>query len=296
MTGKDTPMDRTEQKRFVLSCERKYQNQIRKMATALSDDPDVSFLMLTGGSCSGKTTSSELLKAELNKRGRRAVIVSIDDFYRDRQENSHNGTPDYESVSAIDLDTFIDCASAIQSGHPTPLPRFDFQLGRRSGFVLYTPEHGDLIVFEGIQALYPEIVGIFPKKRVRTAYTAVNGDLAFGETVFDAREIRLMRRIVRDYRDRSSSVGRTLMLWDHVIQNEERNILPNVQNPTFSVNTLLAYEVNVMKPFILNREMYDFSAEKEKKLYAHWAEKLKCVEEFSADLVPKNSVFREFIG
>ncbi|MBQ0010279.1 MAG: hypothetical protein KBS76_04155 [Ruminococcus sp.] len=297
MTVQDISLaDKSEQKRFILSCERAYQNQIRKIATALSEDKDVFFLMLTGGSCSGKTTSSELLKAELAKRGRRAVIVSIDDFYRDREEISRSGIPDYESVSAIDLDFFISCASLIQSGYTVMLPQFDFQLGRRSGFIPYTPEKDDLIVFEGIQALYPEVIGVFPHKRVQTVYTAVGDDLTIGETVFDAREIRLMRRIVRDYRSRSSSVGRTLSLWDQVIRNEERNILPNVQNPTYSVNSLLAYEVNVIKPFVLNKEMYDFSVKKERDLFEYWMEKLNRIEEIPAKLVPKNSVFREFIG
>lgn len=288
--------DRTEEKRLIRSSERQYRNQLRKIALALSDDLDVYFLMLTGGSCSGKSTSSVLLKKELEKRGRRVVVVSIDDFYRDREEIAAELTPDYESVSAIDLDYFVSCAYAVQSGHDVLIPQYDFQLGRRDGFIPYSPQKNDLIVFEGIQAAYPEILGVFPHKRVRTAYIGVNEDLRIGDTFFEAREIRFMRRLVRDFRTRNSSVSQTMGLWGQVIRNEERNILPNVKNASYTVNSLMAYEVNVIKPFLLNEKMYDFSVEKERDLFGYWTKKLETVNEIPADLVPKNSVFREFIG
>ena len=87
-----------------------------------------------------------------------------------------------------------------------------------------------------------------------------------------------------------------MKLWDGVAKNEDENIFPNAKNADFFINTLMLYEINVIKPYILDKKMYDFSVNNETELYNFFEEKFKNVPVIPSSLVPENSVFREFIG
>ena len=140
---------------FVSEAEEKYKTQILKIADHIKNTPDVRFLTLAGPTCSGKTTTSYILEHELGKCGITVKIVSIDDFYRDRDDISDDEKPDYESISAIDFEVFTECIAQILSGKTAYLPKFDFQLGHRTEFVPYTPAAHEIVIFEGIQDIYP---------------------------------------------------------------------------------------------------------------------------------------------
>ena len=142
---------------FVENSEKNYKNQVLEIADEISDMTHIKFLTLSGPTCSGKTTTSYILENEFEKRGLTVKIISIDDFYRNRADISKDEKPDFESISAIDFEAFKSCVNQILNGETAMLPMYDFKKGERQGFFSYTPVEHEIIIFEGIQAIYPDI-------------------------------------------------------------------------------------------------------------------------------------------
>ncbi len=285
-----------ELRTFVLRAEEHYKKQVLDIAECVADDKDVRFLTLAGPSCSGKTTTSYILEHEFEKRGLSTKIISIDDFYRSRYDIADDEKPDYESITAIDLELFQACVNQILNGETTMLPVYDFISGVRSEYVPYTPAENEIIIFEGIQAIYPEILATLPKRSTRSIFISVDEDVMAYGTIFEKREVRFLRRLVRDYLFRSATPERTLELWDGVVANEDKNIFPYEDNADFIINSFLPYELGVIKPYVLNRLSYDLKNEREKVLYEALANEFTNIVEIPSRFVPHDSVFREFIG
>ena len=281
---------------FVEDSERNYKNQVLKIATEISELDHIKFLTLSGPTCSGKTTTSYILEHEFEKRGSTVKIISIDDFYRNRNDISDDEKPDYESISAIDFPIFQSCVDKILKGETAMLPIYDFKDGVRKGFVPYTPVEHEIIIFEGIQAIYPEILSILPKDISKSIYISVSDDVDANGTIFGKRDVRFFRRLLRDFLFRSATPERTLELWDGVVENEDKNIIPNEKNADYTINSFLPYELSVIKPYLLHVVSYDFTKPHEKELYDLIQMKFKNIEESPSRFVPTDSVFREFIG
>ncbi len=280
---------------FVECAEDHYKKQVLDIAECVADDPAIRFLMLAGPSCSGKTTTSYILEQEFEKRGISTKIISIDDFYRSRHDIADDEEPDYESITAIDLEYFKECIDKILDGRTAMLPIYDFVTGYRSAYVEHRPQAHEIIVFEGIQALYPEILATLPKHVTRSIFISVDEDVTAYGTIFDKREVRFFRRLVRDYLFRSATVSRTLELWDGVVENEDKNILPYEENADFIINSFLSYELGVIKPYVFGIH-YDMNKSEEKQLYETLTKEFANIVEIPSHFVPTDSVFREFIG
>lgn len=292
----NTFMDDEQIRLFIENSERNYEDQVLKIANEVSVLDHIKFLTLAGPTCSGKTTTSYILEQEFEKRGSTVKIISIDDFYRNRNDISDDETPDYESISAIDFPTFQACVDKILKGETAMLPIYDFKHGERKGFLPYTPSEHEIVIFEGIQAIYPEILNILPKDVSKSIYISVSNDVCAYGTFFEKREIRFFRRLIRDYLFRSATPERTLELWVGVVENEDKNIIPNEKNADYTINSFLPYELGVIKPYVLNAVSYDFNNPHEKDLYDRIRQKFENIEEIPSSFVPSDSVFREFIG
>lgn len=283
-----------EMKDFILLCEDNYKAQIIDTAEKISSDKNIRFIMLSGPSCSGKTTTAAILFKELAKYGKQAEVVSIDDFYRDRIKDEPK--PDFESAAAIDLEYFGKCVAELTGGREAQLPTFDFSAETRSGYHPHRLAENEIIVFEGIQAMYPEILCHIPNEKRKTIYISVSEDvMAYGH-YFSGRDIRFVRRLVRDYKFRSSSPARTIGLWDDVVANEEKVIIPEGKKADFVINSLMLYEINVMKNYILESINYDLCNKDEFRIFEELKQRYENVPEMPSHLIPGDSVFREFIG
>lgn len=280
---------------FVNKAEQNYKNQIVKIAEQIQNKNEVRFLTLAGPTCSGKTTTSHILKRELERAGIPVTIISIDDFYRDRDDISDDEKPDYESISAIDFSVFTECVRNLRCGKTARLPKFDFQLGHRTDWNLHTPVPHETIVLEGIQAIYPEIRATLPEDS-KSIYISVEDDVCAYDTYFDKRDVRFFRRLVRDYLFRNAGPQRTLELWEGVVINEDKNIIPYGHQTDFIINSFMSYELGVIKPFLLSTIPYDDSIPCEAELYKALTEKFEKIPEIEERFVPEDSVFREFIG
>lgn len=281
---------------FVENAEMHYRNQVIQIANAVVDIPNLRFLTLSGPTCSGKTTTSYILEHEFEKRGISTTIISIDDFYRNRHDISNTEDPDYESIAAIDLPYFQECVENILNGRSAMLPRYDFVTGCRSQYIEYVPGEHEVLIFEGIQAIYPEIVETLPKEVTRSIYISVDDDVTAYGTFFEKREIRFFRRLVRDYFFRSATVSRTIELWHDVVENENKNILPYEKNADYIINSFLAYELGVIRSYILDKISYDMCMEEEREIYEILTKKFEKIRHIPERFVPVDSVFREFIG
>lgn len=285
----------SETKEFIRERESGYRRQVETIAELIASDEKIKIITLCGPSCAGKTTTSYILEKKLEAiSGIDLKIISIDDFFKNRAEMEQSDNPDYETIESIDFGYFKECVNNILEGKETYLPSFDFVSGaRRDEYELYVPHEKGIVVFEGIQAMYPEITAILPEESCVSLFIDVLEDVyAYGK-LFTHREIRFFRRLVRDFQFRDASVAKTLELWKNVVKNEQNNIYPYSFNAQYTINSSLLYELNVIKKYLLNMLEYD---EKTVFLYGMIKEKFASIPDIPSELVPDESVFKEFIG
>lgn len=286
---------------FVSLCEEKFEKRLRDVASEVCADRGVRLVALSGPSCSGKTTTANKLISELSAHGRNVHVVSIDDFYYDKEylharaEADPNIEIDYDSVSTIDLPALTECVREIFSDEETLIPRFDFKQGKRVGYVHIDPSDDDLFIFEGIQAIYPEITALFSEHPSKSIYICVESGIDFGDIRFEPNEIRMLRRLVRDFNFRNSSPEFTLYLWESVRANEDKNIFPYVSAVNIRIDSALPFEINLLKPYLedilekipQNNEFIGISRS--------IIEKIADIQPISREYLRENSLYYEFI-
>ena len=282
---------------FVRECDAAYWTQVDGAIDRIVNTKNLKFLTLSGPTCAGKTTTSKAITDRLKKYNINVKLISIDDFFFDRDNNLKiDGKADFDTVKAIDLDLFAKCVKGIHDGESVLLPSFDFITGKRAGYTEFLRTNHDIILFEGIQAVYPEITSLLSSEDYLSIFTNVNEDVLVGEYVFSPREMRLCRRLVRDAKFRSAPAYATFEMWKNVADNEDKNIFPYAQSDIM-IDTTLIYQFGVLKPYLssLFNSSETNDAEALKK-FKDIIDRHACIEEIPSEFVPKNSVFREFIG
>lgn len=287
--------------RCIAASEAGYDEQIKTAAALLTRNPELKFIALSGPTCSGKTTTSVRLTEEFATLGHRVRTISIDNFFRDNSDTDRtniceNAEKDYDSPDALDLVCFAECVQGITQKQHVYLPTFDFIKGKRSSYTLFEPEDDYYVIFEGLQAIYPEVLSLLPKDKCAQLHISVDDDLCVCGRFFDRREIRLIRRIVRDYKFRGASPEFTLFLWNSVTRNEDKNIMPYVNDIPLRINSLLPYELNIIKDDFLaimaqvkpDSRYYDISAD----LISRFEE----IPAINKTYLPDNSIYCEFLG
>lgn len=284
---------------YVNACEAEYRASVQ--AACDIAEAGGSIITLAGPTCSGKTTTARILDDEFLKRGKALHSISIDDFYFDRDElqrrAKERGEPlDYDSPSTIDLALFGEVIEQIESKGKVLLPKFDFKSGKRAAMEGITVTDGDVFLFEGIQAVYPALTKYLAAHSFTSLFISVEQPLDCGGTVFAPRQLRFLRRLVRDARTRGATAEFTYSLWNGVVANEDKHIYPNLCGVHCRMDSLLPYEVSVIKPYVLalldtlpgdSAYVADANALREK---------LQNIPAIDAKYVPAGSVFREFIG
>ncbi len=229
---------------LIKSSEAKFEARLDEVCREVLAE-NVKIIALSGPTCSGKTTTANKLTSELTKNGIEVHLVSIDNFFLPRTEEDfehmRSGKQiDYDSVEALDLELLKKCAASIIAGEPTDLPIYDFVARRATRFEHVDPNDHSVFIFEGIQAIYPEITALFGEK-YKSIYICVDEDVQIGEWYFMRRELRLLRRLVRDYKFRGASPEFTLYLWRGVTKNEDKSILPYADTVDIKINSFMEY-------------------------------------------------------
>lgn len=260
----------------------------------------VRMVLISGPSSSGKTTSAKRLGLQLGVLGLRPVMISLDDYFVERENTplDENGQYDYEALEAIDLELFNDHLHRLLQGESVDIPRYDFITGRRTQHdTPLTLDERSILIIEGIHGLNPRLTPSVPDavkfKIYISCFTSVAMDNLSRIATTDN---RLLRRLTRDYRQRGSDALQTLSRWASVRRGEERHIFPYQENADVMLNSSLFYEISALRPFAekILREVPDTVPE-----YDEARRMLKFLDNFipiPPDEIPPTSILREFIG
>lgn len=259
-------------------------------------------VMLAGPSSSGKTTSANRLATQLRIHGKTPILMSLDDYYIDRDKIAPgpDGKIDLEHINTIDTELFGQQLSALLSGEEVEIPTFSFKLGKRvwNGHKMKLDDHSVIIV-EGIHGLNPSLLPreLDPKLIFRMFVSPLLPLSLDYHNRIPTSYLRLLRRTVRDYETRGATVQRTLSMWDSVRRGEEKWIFPFQENADVIFNSSTLYELAVLKKHIYplltvidsSDECYDQVRAMVKILnYVYEAD--------VDDEIPPTSIVREFIG
>lgn len=272
-----------------------YIEQVREIANQVSIFGK-KIVLITGPSSAGKTTSSFKLKQELNALGISSHVLNMDDFFRPLKDVplKEDGTPDIEGVGAVDVECIKNCLNDILTTGKTKTPTFDFATHSRTKYWndCILAKNG-VVIMEGIHALNPIVTeGIDPEK-IYKVYVHCNTDFVFkGKTLFHARQLRFLRRLVRDERERSCTYEKTISTWDEVCAGEDKNIRPFKNTANYHLNSTHFYEPLLYKNMLL----HEFDKRKDNETIKLFLERFKKCSTVDKEFVPKDSLIREFIG
>ncbi len=286
----------TSLKKTIELCEQSYKESIYKIAEEVVNNRNIRLILVAGPSCSGKTTtSSTISKFVYERAGIKSHTVSIDDFYKDVVflPGETFADKNFEGLDSLDLDLLHSCLHDLSLGKTVDIPLFDFnrmcRYGNRSTITL---GENEIAIVEGLHALNPAIYKDFVEmKRVRRVFL----DCRDGDD--NNKYERLIRRLVRDRNFRSADAYLTFTLWEKVIAGEEEYIYPYSGEADFKVNTFHNYETALLKPLatkLLDEIDKDNKYFEDALLVRAYLE--GCRESISTDLVPNDSLLREFIG
>lgn len=257
-------------------------------------------VMLAGHSASGKTTTAKMIVEKLKIKGINAHVVSFDNFFLGRglAPLLPNGFFDYESIEAMNVGMLQNCLSELIRDGETTLPLFDFVTGKQSPGAWHLKiDHDDVVVFEGIHALNPVITSHLPEEYLIKLFICVQRSFYEADReILMARDIRLIRRIVRDHKFRASTPENTLQMWTQVCRGEEEYINPYQGRADMSIDSNHCYE-----PCIYAGEAIPLlqTVQKDNAYYpliANILEQLKKFTPLSIDNIPETSLLREFVG
>lgn len=211
-------------------------------------------VLIFGPSCSGKTTFTHRLDVHLKVHGLQPIIISLDDFYKDRASLPilPNGEIDLETIDALDLDTMIECFDGLLSGEEVSIPIFDFKDGKRKpqGRVMRLKENQPILV-EGIHAMNDRITTRLPEHLTYGIYVSPLTCLKLDDhNRMHTSDARLLRRMVRDMQFRGTPVNETINMWKSVREGERKWIYPNQEKADIMFNTTLHYELPLLHSFI----------------------------------------------
>ena len=285
---------------FIASCESAFQQQIDLAVIRILSRPEVRLVMLAGPSSSGKTTTAERLKLAFAAYGRRAWTISLDDFYLDPRTPLlfEDGTPDYETVQALDLPYLETCLHGILTENRCLLPRFSFiKRQREPALIPLEIEKEDLVIVEGLHALNPVITDPLNAKNLFRIYVSVSTRIVNLDAVLLAkRDLRFVRRMVRDNLFRASPVDYTYFLWNGVRKGEDRYLFPFRNRADFRIDSFHLYEPCVFRDSAL-RLLQTLPGESEYfETASALQQKLSAFPSLDPQLIPQQSLLHEFLG
>ncbi len=259
-------------------------------------------VLLAGPSSSGKTTSANRLAAQLRVHGKKPVLMSLDDYYHDRDKIAPgpDGKVDLEHINTIDTQLFREHILALMSGEEVELPSFNFVKGKREYRGRYLRFDKDtVIIVEGLHALNPTLLPTsIPKEMVFRLYVSPLLPLSLDDhNRIPTSLLRLLRRTVRDHETRGASVAQTVEMWDMVRRGEKKWIFPFQENADMFFNSSTLYELSVLKkhiyPLLADIQPEDSCYETVRSI----VKVLNYVVEADVDdEIPPTSLVREFIG
>lgn len=287
--------------KFIEQSEENYRNEIKNVAdNILNREHHLPIILISGPSGSAKTTTALRLGTLLENAGKTVHPVSMDNYFRPigdpGNEVDEDGRVDLESPKRLDMDLLNEHLEMLWECKEVEMPTFDFASQTRQKGKKIKREHGEFVILEGIHALNPEITGNIGE-HATTVYVSVRTRLKNDESnLLHPSKVRLMRRIVRDKLFRGRSIFGTLDFFKWVQRGEQRFIMPHKDKAMFDIDTFIAYEPAIYKPFILEELLEAKKTYPEYEQFTDLEEFLTEIEGMDREKVPLNSLVREFVG
>lgn len=277
---------------FIQKSENYYYKQLENIMNAINLNKSIKFILLSGPSSAGKTTTGSLLVDLLTKINRRCKVVSLDDFFLDRHETPllPNGEKDYDSIRSIDWKLFENKVIELFNNRKAILPIFDFKEGIKKYPNEYTTlEENEILIFEGLHALNPLLDKFFPKNtRIKLFLNNETSYISNGTTIISNYELRLVRRLIRDEYKRGYPPEDTMQHWKNVRHAEEEYIFPFKKHADFVINSSFFYEAGIYSFILKNMNFSDEYLNNIKQCFFN-------IRPISPDKIPDNSLLFEFI-
>lgn len=289
-------------KDIILTAEALQEKKMANIVDQIIARPKVKMVLIAGPSSSGKTTFANRLAIQIKAAGKKPVIISLDNYYKDHSDNSYpvdeNGKPDWESLHALAIDLFNKDMNDLIAGKEVHLPVYDFTTGTRGTSKEVSKLDDDsIMVIEGIHGLNEELTHSIPKDRKFKIFVSALIPLNIDEhNRISTADNRLLRRIVRDSKFRAYPAIRTLDVWDSVRAGEEKNIFPYQEEADVMYNTALVYELPILKHYA---EPMLYGVPQDSPYYSEAKRLIKFLSYIlgiDSENVPPNSLLREFIG
>ena len=287
-------------KDFIRSNELIFSLNIAKAVDNIISNRDIKFILISGPSSSGKTTTTSRISSYLEALGYNTIKISLDDYFVDRDKNpvDENGKYDFECLEAIDVEAFNNDLNRLLNGEEITLPTYNFITGKRE----YSKDkvmmkENTIFLIEGLHALNDDLTINVEDKYKYKIYLSPFIPLNIDEHNYVSTiDLRLLRRIVRDSRTRGYDVFKTIDNWQKVRYKEKKYIFPYIHQANIIINTALAYEIGVLKVFV---EPLLLSVGVDSNYYEEARRLIDFLKQFfpiPGEYVNDESILREFIG
>ena len=276
------------------------EKKIAEIAGEIAARQQVKFVLIAGPSSSGKTTFSHRLSIQLRANGLVPHPIAVDNYFVEREQTPRDetGAYDFECLEAVDVGLFNQHLKELVAGNEVVIPTFNFVTGHKEyGGRPKKLGPNDVLVIEGIHCLNPKLTESLSNEQKFKIYISALTQLNVDEhNRIPTTDGRLIRRLVRDARTRGASAQKTIRMWPSVRRGEERNIFPYQEEADVMFNSALIYELAVLKPYV---ERLLFGIDRDCPEYLEAKRLLKFMDYFvgiGSEMVPTNSLLREFIG
>jgi uridine kinase len=296
-------------KDLILTMNSHQEREITNIAETICDkvkNGKVKFIGIAGPSASGKTTFSKKLGILLKSYGVETIVISMDDYFKNRKDTPKDkkGNYDYESLEALRIDDFNKDLNRLYNGESINRCVFDFVRGTYKYLeddVLKLPDKDSgfsgVVLCEGLHGIDERVTSSIPREEKFFIYiaplTPINSD---EYNFFSDYVLRLYRRMIRDYRTRGNNASRTLKSWWNVAKGEEKYIYPFIDSSDLIWNSSLDYEVSVLFPFVFPLLKTVDTNDPYYYLACYLIDTMSHFLPISDELIPKTAVLREFIG
>lgn len=288
-------------KEFIELNEIKQNNDLLKIASEIEKNlNNIKLVLIAGPSSSGKTTISKKLSLYLKSKGINPFVLSTDDFFKNRIDTpkNENGEYEYDIPEALDIDLFNEKLTSLIKGEETLLPTYNFLTGEKE--YKHPPvslKNRDLIIVEGIHTLNEMLTSKIDRKNKLKIYISPFTPLDLDRhNHVSTVDLRLIRRLVRDYRTRGYDAEETLKNWRVVRRSEEKYIFPYQKEADIVLNTALIYELGVLKTYAVP---ILFSVSYHSEYYSEALRIINFLKSFlniSDSMLPETALLREFVG
>jgi len=286
--------------KIVMVSEALHEQRIAEIAKMIADrQRQVRVILIAGPSSSGKTTFSKRLSIQLLARGISPYPIEMDNYFVDREltPRDEKGEFDFESIQAVNTQQLSADLQNLIAEKKVQLPRFDFKKGTSSPGEIAQLQPGQIIILEGIHGLNPELTPSIPREQTFRIYASALTQLNLDHhNRVSTTDTRLIRRIVRDARERGYTAQDTISRWESVRRGEKRYIFPFQDNVDVMFNSALVYELAALKVLavpLLRQVPFGTPEHIEAKRLLTFLEWFIPAD---LDLIPSNSILKEFVG